>query len=350
MTDAFSGPRLAVVAGVLVLLGLLALVATSERRFAGFTTDDGRVVQVEITCGSLLAGGGLVEVGDPTGVEVPQDEGLEDDPGTECPIDAPVWRFGLALAGILVVAGGLWIWQRLGPRKGPGSAAALVLAVLLLAGCGGEDAGGAVEQSGSGFLGKATVAGDSISYGIGAVLREEVDPRVEVKVISEGSTGLARPDEFDWPTRLEALATDFPPEVLVFSVGSNDHQDLTDGTGKVVAPFADEAAWETEYSRRLAEVFDHFTDTGTTVVWVGQMHSEDPLVGVTNRRIHRLAVEVAEDRPGVTVSDLGEWLGSGEEPATSCLEPDGVHLNEGCNRRAAEAVATEVDGLVAAPG
>ena len=147
---------------------------------------------------------------------------------------------------------------------------------------------------------------------------------------------LLRPDVFDWPTRLDALATDFPPEVLVMSVGSNDHQDLTDASGEVVVAFSDEGAWDSEYSRRLGEAFDHFADTGTTVVWVGQMHSEDPVVGSTNRRIHRLAAQVAEDRPFVVVADLGDWLGSGEQPASACMEPDGVHLDARDDGRGAE--------------
>ena len=81
---------------------------------------------------------------------------------------------------------------------------------------------------------------------------------VVVKVIGEPGIGLARPDNFDWPTRLRALAADFPPDVLVFSVGSNDAQDLTDAAGDVVVPMSDEQAWDAEYSRRLAEVFDAF--------------------------------------------------------------------------------------------
>lgn len=228
---------------------------------------------------------------------------------------------------------------------------ALLVVALVVGACGGggDDGVGAPAQV-AGSSGKATVVGDSVAFAMGAELRNVVDPRVEVKVIAEGGTGLARPDVFDWPTRLDALATDFPPEVLVVSVGSNDHQDLTDASGEVVVAFSDEAAWDAEYSRRLSEVFDHFADTGTTVVWVGQMHSADPLVGSTNRRVHRLATEVAGQRPFVVVADLGDWLGTGEEPASDCLEPDGVHLSETCTARAAEALAAVVEAEVPAEG
>ncbi len=82
-----------------------------------------------------------------------------------------------------------------------------------------------------------------------------------VKVIGVEGTGLARPDNFDWPTRLAELARDFPPQVLVLSLGSNDAQDLVDATGKLVAPLSDPEAWEAEYAARLAASFDAFRDT-----------------------------------------------------------------------------------------
>ena len=64
----------------------------------------------------------------------------------------------------------------------------------------------------------------------------------------------------------------------MFSVGSNDHQALTDGSGEVVVT-RDDPGWDDEYARRLAEVFDAFEGTDTTVVWVGHVRTEDPDVG-----------------------------------------------------------------------
>ena len=127
--------------------------------------------------------------------------------------------------------------------------------------------------------GKVTVAGDSISVGIGTALRLAVGDTREVKVIGEPGTGLARPDSFDWPGRLEELARDFPPEVLVFSVGSNDAQDLLDADGQVVAPLSDESAWDREYSTRLARSFDAFERHRHHVVWLGHVRTEEDRVG-----------------------------------------------------------------------
>ena len=190
---------------------------------------------------------------------------------------------------------------------------------------------------------KVTVAGDSISFGLGPAVREQVAtrPNSQTKVIGVGGTGLARPDNVDWPGRLETLAKDFPPKALVLSLGSNDAQDLTDENGRTVANFApadtaDGAAWDAEYSTRLARSFDAFKDSGTTVLWVGHLRTEEDRVGLTNRRIHRLAVAAAASRPWVKSADLAELLGSGEDVATDCLLDDGLHLKVSCYERAAK--------------
>jgi lysophospholipase L1-like esterase len=215
------------------------------------------------------------------------------------------------------------------------SVGVLAVAVLVTA-CGGDGGAGAVEPAAEER--KVTVAGDSISVGLGAELREVVDDSTVVRVIGEGGTGLARPDVFDWPGRIEELARDFPPSVLVFSVGSNDAQDLTDADGDTVVTMAEEDDWDAEYSARLARVFDAFEGTDTRVVWVGHVRVAEDRMGDGNRRIHRLAEQVAADRPWVQVEDLGELLGSGESVASDCLLDDGVHLTVECYRDADEAL------------
>lgn len=192
---------------------------------------------------------------------------------------------------------------------------------------------------------KVTVAGDSISVGLGAKLREQVPAHVVVKVIGEQGTGLARPAGFDWPARLEQLAREFPPTVLVFSVASNDAQDLLDRDGAVVSPSANEQAWDGEYSRRLAASFDAFRGTSTKIIWVGQVQTADPRIGEVNRRVHRLAEAVAASRDWVIVADLAQWLGSGERIATSCLTADGVHITVDCLGEAAAQLSAVLPGL-----
>ena len=174
--------------------------------------------------------------------------------------------------------------------------------------------------------------------GLGASLRKAVSADVTLKVIGEEGSGLARPDDFNWPERLRTLARDFPPEVLVLSLSSNDAQDLADETGKRVVPYSQTAQWDQEYSNRLAQTFDAFKDSGTTVLWVGHVRTKKDKVGLANRRIQQLAAQVASTRPWVVVQDLATLLGTGEAVATSCLTADGLHLKTDCLDLAARAL------------
>lgn len=228
-----------------------------------------------------------------------------------------------------------------GGLRGPVVAlgAALATALVLVTGCGGGD-GAASEAPERRDAPKVTVAGDSIALGLGVAMREAAaaseDPALQVRAIGEDGTGLARPDVFDWPARLGELADEFPPEVLVFSVGSNDAQDLTDVDGEVVATMAEDDRWDAEYSDRLARVFDEFADTATTVVWVGHVRAGGQRVAEGNRHIHELATQVAADRDWVVVEDLAELTGSGAESTSRCLSDDGLHLSGDCYEQASE--------------
>lgn len=219
---------------------------------------------------------------------------------------------------------------------------------ILCGGCGGTDASPPVAAATGQHPGKVTVAGDSVALGLGIAMRGAADSGagdepVIVRAIGEDGTGLARPDNFDWPGRLAELARDFAPGALVFSVGSNDAQDLTDSRGRTVATMADDEAWDEEYSRRLAAAFDKFEGTGTTVVWVGHVRPEDERVADMNRHIHELAVAVAADRDWVQVQDLAELTGSGADGTSECLSADGLHLNSTCYDQAAVRLLERLD-------
>jgi lysophospholipase L1-like esterase len=218
---------------------------------------------------------------------------------------------------------------------------------LLTAACSGTSSASSSASTAKAAEFKVTVAGDSISVGLGAELRKITPPGVVVKVIGEEGTGLARPTKFDWPTRLRQLAREFPPEVLIFSLSSNDADDLVDTDGKLVAAATNQNAWDAEYRNRLAASFDAFQGTRTSIVWVGHVRTAEDRVGLVNRRVQKLATEVAASRPWVTVTDLAELLGTGEGRADRCLNPDGLHLTIPCLDEAAARLKDRLPNLPA---
>lgn len=113
------------------------------------------------------------------------------------------------------------------------------------------------------------VGGDSVAAYLGyatATLGEEsgdIAARVHYKI----STGLARPDYYDWPAHLEEDMQQQDPEVVVLLMGANDDQPLLLPDGSY-ADFGT-PAWRAEYGRRVGAVMDRLTAEGRLVFWVG---------------------------------------------------------------------------------
>lgn len=204
------------------------------------------------------------------------------------------------------------------------------------------------------------VGGDSVAgyFGFGMDDLAAAARSVSAHSHYQVSTGLSRPDYYDWPAHLEQDMTTYDPEVVVFLVGANDDQPLE--VGGQVADFGSDA-WKAEYGRRVGSVMDRLLAEGRMVVWVGQpvMRSAD----FDNRMQVMNAIyrqEVAR-RPGVTYFDSRPVLADGgggysaylpdtDGTQTLMRAPDGIHLTPAGGRRLAHAVLATVLATVASRG
>ena len=116
---------------------------------------------------------------------------------------------------------------------------------------------------------RVLTAGDSFAQPLGydlngyAAKYKLITTQLDFKI----STGLARPDFFDWPARLRAIMAQRPaPEVVVLVVGGNDTQNMWDEQRVYVRGTE---AWDAEYARRAAEVMDIVGQGGARLYWVG---------------------------------------------------------------------------------
>ncbi|HEX6299442.1 MAG TPA: DUF459 domain-containing protein [Acidimicrobiia bacterium] len=113
------------------------------------------------------------------------------------------------------------------------------------------------------------VAGDSLTERFGPSLVNlladtgVIDSRRQV----EYSTGLTRPDFFDWPRHLEQELTGNTTDILVFMVGANDGQPIQTSAGWI--PFGTDG-WVEEYRLRVAGTMDLVADLVPTIYWIGQ--------------------------------------------------------------------------------
>jgi lysophospholipase L1-like esterase len=115
------------------------------------------------------------------------------------------------------------------------------------------------------------VAGDSLAQVPGdGVERVAPDSLDVVAVESRLSTGLARPDLYNWYTRFKQVITTMKPQVVVLSFGADDAHDYMAGVpgGRSVGAFGT-PSWIAEYRRRVDGVTREFNAAGIRTVWLG---------------------------------------------------------------------------------
>jgi hypothetical protein len=133
------------------------------------------------------------------------------------------------------------------------------------------------------------------------VMTTTLDPRV--------STGLSRPDYFNWPDHLVNDVLTADPEVLVLMFGANDAQGMTLADGTVYERFGE--PWLDEYRRRVAGTMDLLRGDDRMTFWLG-MPIMDPNAGVRGQDLlNHIYWSEAETRPWITYIDSWPYFADG---------------------------------------
>jgi hypothetical protein len=196
---------------------------------------------------------------------------------------------------------------------------------------------------------KLFAAGDSMAVAFGQSLSRLASATrlIEPDMDARTSSGLTRPDFFDWPARLNEIVANDNPDVVVVMFGANDSQGIRTPDGHTFQPLTD--GWREEYRRRVAGTMDLLAAPGRLVIWVGQpiMASD----GLTERMadVDTIYQDEASKRWGVVYFDSWPLFidGSGKfdtflPNADGALEAmrsgDGIHLTRAGADRLADAV------------
>jgi hypothetical protein len=168
------------------------------------------------------------------------------------------------------------------------------------------------------------------------------------------STGLARPEVFNWAAYLNDVLNAHNPDLVVLTIGSNDDQALTGENA--VSAFGSEA-WKTEYRRRVGGLMDLVTATGNRqLLWIGIPPMRNTARYVDHYLlINDLVRSEAKKRAGkVTFVDTSVILGDGGGGYTDYLTnpdgsallvraPDGTHFTRAGGDRIAGTVLLVMD-------
>lgn len=193
---------------------------------------------------------------------------------------------------------------------------------------------------------KLYIAGDSDAGTFGPYLQQLMDKTgmVDVDLDYKVSSGLARPDFFNWPARFADQIPEVNPGIVVVTFGGNDGQGLTDLSGDFIVNQpkggdSDDAAWREEYGKRVGEVMDLLTQGGRTLIWVGIPNDDNPDVTARMAVQDSVVRDQVAKHPGVVFIDTwqmfsgrnGGWADFVIDPRDGQGKPvrasDGFHLN-----------------------
>ncbi|HSI82353.1 MAG: DUF459 domain-containing protein [Candidatus Methylacidiphilales bacterium] len=124
---------------------------------------------------------------------------------------------------------------------------------------------------------RIAVYGDSMANGLGWGLEQVAAKRPGVRVINRGksSTGLARPDFYDWPTSFTHFIEGDKPDIAVIFLGLNDNQTIWNN-GKFTHEFGT-TGWEDLYAQRVRDIIATAKANNIKVFWIGLPQVNPPV-------------------------------------------------------------------------
>ena len=115
---------------------------------------------------------------------------------------------------------------------------------------------------------RVLVVGDSLGIDLGWGFTPSVDVHQRLSVVDDavGSSGLVRPDFYDWSAHLRADIHDSHPDVVVTMFGTNDQQAIRTSKG-LFEPGT--VAWDRAYGARIRQIAAIVHRARAILVWVG---------------------------------------------------------------------------------
>ncbi len=199
---------------------------------------------------------------------------------------------------------------------------------------------------------RVLVVGDSLGIDLGQALAPmlQASALATVTVDAQGSTGLARPDYFDWPAHLRHDLAVLAPQVVVILLGANDVQNPTGTPGPV--SFGS-PAWAALYGHRVATMVAEANGAGARVLWVGAPPMAPTGLDAGIRQIDAVVARVVGQGTGDLYLPAGSVLGDPGGGFTATVDgptgpvairtADGIHLTGAGGGLLAAAVVRAMD-------
>lgn len=146
-------------------------------------------------------------------------------------------------------------------------------------------------------------AGDSIMQGLGPVMADRISNRNGLNLVQAGrsSTGLCRPDVYDWPKAMREYMETERPKIVVICIGTNDDQSVSHAGARY---HFDSPRWEQAYAHKVREIIDIIAAKGGTSIWLSP-----PIMGpkAMRPRVQAIAKVIQKTCESKNVTFIDVW-------------------------------------------
>jgi hypothetical protein len=205
---------------------------------------------------------------------------------------------------------------------------------------------------------KLWILGDSMVQFFGKTLVGYAESSDVIEAESESvlSSGLVRPDFYDWPTRVTEIMLDEDPDVVVMMFGGNDGQSMFVPPAAWYETFSNE--WIEEYSQRVGQIMDLVAKGSNRIVmWVAQPPMKSEAFDDKMKRLNLIYEKEALKREQVyfvKISKLfsdqngeySKYLTSDDGLTVDARLSDGVHLSAFGGQRLSRYLMNELEEIV----
>jgi S-formylglutathione hydrolase FrmB len=198
------------------------------------------------------------------------------------------------------------------------------------------------------------VGASSIEFYMGTELerRLELYDGVTVHRFGKLGTGLARPDNFDWPKQLTKLLANYRPHLVIAQFGGNDSQPL-EADGGMVQPGTPE--WDADYTQRVKRVAAQVQASGAKMIMLGMPITRHRKHSDRLRQVNVVTRAAAEAAGATYIPTWDIAADERAEPRTQMTHdgktgpmylPDGVHLGRVGAAYVAQRIAWRLERLL----
>jgi len=161
------------------------------------------------------------------------------------------------------------------------------------------------------------VIGDALAGGLGAGLSRmaEPEPRFEIVNRFQETSGIARPEVYDWAASLPKIMEGKEFNAVVVLMGSNDRQAIREGDFRLAFNTPE---WKAAYEVRIDELLEVLKSAGVKVFWVAIPPMGD--------------AKYEADMKSIAALQKQEVLGKGQvyvDLRSAFLTPDGEYTDKG---------------------